>query len=59
MLETAAVHLFNATTELNKAQKVLTERMAELAEAQAHPDQRVHALIDIIDDQRRNGKSPT
>jgi hypothetical protein len=47
--ETAAVHLFNATTELNK-------KMAELAEAQAHTDQRVNALIDVIE-RRRNGKS--
>jgi predicted nuclease with TOPRIM domain len=55
-LETAAVHLFNATTELSKAQKDLAEKMAELAEAQAHTDQRVNALIDIIE-QGRNGKS--
>ena len=62
-LETAAVSLYNATieltrsqTELNRAHKALSERMAELAEAQAHTDQRVNALIDIID-QRRNGES--
>jgi len=48
-LETAAVHLYNATTELSK-------KMTELAEAQAHTDQRVNVLIDIIE-QGRNGKS--
>jgi hypothetical protein len=34
----------------------LAERMAELAEAQAHTDQRLNALIDIVS-QGRNGKS--
>ncbi len=34
----------------------LAERMAELAEAQAHTDQRLNALIDIVG-QGRNGKS--
>ena len=48
-LETATVHLYNATTELSR-------KMAELAEAQAHTDRRVNALIDIIE-QGRNGKS--
>ena len=55
-LETATVHLFNATTELNKAQKDLALKMAELAQAQAHTDRRLDALIDIIV-QGRNGKS--
>ena len=62
-LETAAVSLYNATieltrsqTELNRAHKALSEKMAELAEAQAHTDLRVNALIDIID-QRRNGEA--
>ncbi|MDQ3805421.1 MAG: hypothetical protein M3416_16520 [Acidobacteriota bacterium] len=59
LLETATVHLFNATTELNKAQKSLTDRMAELAEAQAHTGRRVNALIDTIADQRRSGGSQT
>ena len=58
-LETAVVHLYNSATELNKSQKALTDRMAELAEAQAHTDQRVNALIDIIEGQRRNGRSQT
>jgi hypothetical protein len=64
-LETAAVHLYNATTELAKSQIALTEKMGILAEAQAqlneslaHTDQRVNALIDILD-QRRNGESQT
>ncbi|MDQ3920217.1 MAG: hypothetical protein M3348_17275 [Acidobacteriota bacterium] len=55
-LEIAAVHLYNETTELKKAQRVLAEKMAELAEAQAHTDRRVNALIDVIE-QWRNGKS--
>jgi chromosome segregation ATPase len=55
-LEIAAVHLYNETTELRKAQKELTLKMTELAEAQAHTDQRVNALIDVIE-QWRNGKS--
>ena len=48
-LETAAVHLYNATAELSK-------KMAELAEAQAHTEQRLYVIIDIIE-QGRNGKS--
>jgi peptidoglycan hydrolase CwlO-like protein len=55
-LETAAVHLYNAVTDLNKAQKDLTVKMAELAEAQAHTEQRLNVIIDIIE-QGRNGKS--
>lgn len=55
-LETAAVNLYNATTELSKVQKELTEKMAELAEAQAHTDQRLNVIIDIIE-RGRNGKS--
>ena len=54
-LETAAIHLYNATAELNKSQtelnlahRNLTAKMTELAEAQAHTDQRLSALIDII-----------
>jgi hypothetical protein len=55
-LEIAAVHLYNETTEVKKAQKELTLKMTELAEAQAHTDRRVNALIDVIE-QWRNGKS--
>jgi DNA repair exonuclease SbcCD ATPase subunit len=62
-LETAVVNLFNAATELSKSQKELAEKqkelaekMAELAEAQAHTDQRVNVLIDVIE-RGRNGKS--
>ena len=55
-LETAAVHLYNAVIDLNKAQKELTEKVVELTEAQAHTDQRVNVLIDIIES-GRNGKS--
>ena len=55
-LETATVNLYNAVTEIGKAQKDLTVKMSELAEAQAHTDQRLNALIDIIE-QGRDGKS--
>ena len=54
-LETAVIHLYNTTAELNKsvaglneARKELTRKMTELAEAQAHTDQRLNVLIDII-----------
>ena len=53
-LETAAVNLYNATTELSRAERELTEKMAELAQAQAHTDQRLNVIIDIIE-QGRNG----
>ena len=55
-VETATVHLFNAVIDLNKAQTALTEKVSELVEAQAHTDQRVNVLIDILM-QGRNGKS--
>ena len=55
-VETAVVHLYNAVTDLNKAQKDLTVKMTELAEAQAHTDQRLNVIIDIIE-QGRGGKS--
>src|SRR5438270_9703426 len=55
-LETAVIHLYNTINEVGKAQKDLAVKMAELAEAQAHTDQRVNALIDVIE-QWRNGKS--
>jgi hypothetical protein len=65
-LERAFVGLYDLVTDIGKAHKELAEKhkeltgqVSELAEAQAHTDQRVNALIDIIDDQRRNGKSPT
>ena len=57
-LEVAALNLYNTVDKLGKAQDRLTEKMTELAEAQAHTDQRVNALIDILD-QRRNGETPT
>ena len=62
-LETATVNLYNAVTEIGKAQKELivkqqdlTVKMSELAQAQAHTDQRLNVLIDIIE-QGRDGKS--
>jgi hypothetical protein len=43
---------------LTTAMTTLAERMAELAEAQAHTDQRMDALIDIIS-QGRQGEGDT
>ncbi len=55
-LETATVNLYNVVTEIGKAQKELTVKTTELAEAQIHTDQRLNVIIDIIE-QGRNGKS--
>jgi hypothetical protein len=55
-LETAAVHLYNASTDLYRVQEKLAVKMIELAEAQAHTDQRLNAIIDIIQ-QGRGGTS--
>ena len=62
-LETAFVGLAGIMTDIGKAQQALAERVtqlaadiAELREAQAHTDQRVNALIDIIE-RWRNGES--
>jgi hypothetical protein len=51
-LETAAVNLYNTVDELGQAQRVLTVKMIELAEAQAHTDQRLNVIIDIIEQGR-------
>jgi peptidoglycan hydrolase CwlO-like protein len=51
-VEAAVVHLYNASTDLYKAQEKLAAKMIELAEAQAHTDQRLNALIDIIEQGR-------
>jgi predicted nuclease with TOPRIM domain len=55
-LETAAIHLYNTAAGSNEAQQELTKKMAELAEAQAHTDQRLNVLIDIIE-RGRGGQS--
>jgi peptidoglycan hydrolase CwlO-like protein len=55
-VEAAVVHLYNAVTDLNKAQKELAVKMTEMAEAQAHTDQRLNVLIDIIE-QGRGGQA--
>jgi len=47
-LERAAVNLYNTVEKLSQSQRVLTVKMVELAEAQAHTDRRLNALIDII-----------
>jgi hypothetical protein len=48
-LETAFIGLFGVVTDIGKAQKALTDKMTELAEAQAHTDQRLNVVIDIIE----------
>ena len=62
-LETAFVGLFSIVTDIGKAHQKLTERVEQLAKAQAqlleslaHTDQRVNVLIDVIE-QGRNGKT--
>ena len=55
-LERATVNLYNTVEGLGKTQSVLTVKMIELAEAQAHTDQRLNVLIDIIE-QGRGGPS--
>jgi septation ring formation regulator EzrA len=54
-LESAFVNLYNTMNEIGKAQKDLTERVSGLAESQAHTDQRINVLIDILNE-GRNGK---
>lgn len=48
-LETAFVGLFNVVIDIGKAQKELTVKMTELAEAQAHTERRLNVVIDIIE----------
>jgi exonuclease VII small subunit len=48
-LETATVDLYASMIKISKAQEILTVKMAELAEAQAHTEQRLNAVIDIIE----------
>ncbi len=47
----------NGFTKLTAAQTLLDTRMAELAESQAHTEQKLNALIDIIREQRNGGVS--
>jgi septal ring factor EnvC (AmiA/AmiB activator) len=55
-VEAAVVHLYNASTDLYKAQEKLAAKMIELAEAQTHTEQRLNALIDIV--QQGRGGTP-
>jgi hypothetical protein len=48
-LETAVVGLFGVVTDIGKAQKELAGKVTELAEAQLHTEQRLNAVIDIIE----------
>ncbi len=54
-LTAAQTDLTNAQTDLTNAQTLLDTRMAELAESQAHTEQKLNALIDIIREQRNGG----
>jgi hypothetical protein len=61
-LEIGFVNITNTLTDITKIQQALAERVtqladdiAELREAQAHTDQRVNALIDIIERWRNGG----
>ncbi len=54
-LEGAFVSLYKTVDDIARAQKELTQKMSELADSQAHTDQRVNVLIDVIEG--RNGKS--
>ena len=62
-LETATVNLYASMIEVGKAQKeladkvtTLADKMTELAEAQLHTEQRLNAVIDIIE-RGQNGRS--
>jgi Flp pilus assembly CpaE family ATPase len=62
-LETAVVGLFGVVTDIGKAQKELADKMTELvdkmtelAEAQAHTEQRLNVVVDIIE-RGQNGRS--
>ncbi len=62
-LERAVAGLLSIVTDIGKAHKELAEKVSgladkvsELTEAQAHTDQRVNALIDILM-KGRNGES--
>jgi hypothetical protein len=48
-LETATVNLYASMIEVGKAQKELADKVTELAEAQLHTEQRLNAVIDIIE----------
>lgn len=59
-LEGAFVGLFNIVNETAKAQKELTETVSQLAEAQAHTDERLNIFINVVEryiSEGRNGKS--
>jgi hypothetical protein len=55
-LETAVVGLFGVVSDIGKAQKELAGKVTELAEAQLHTEQRLNAVIDIIE-RGQNGRS--
>ena len=59
-VEGAFVGLFDIVIETVKAQKELTEMQKELAEAQKHTDERLNALVNVVEryiSEGRNGKS--
>ncbi len=56
--ENGFAQLIAAQTNLTTAQVLVDTRMAELAESQAHTEQKLNALIDIIREQRNGEGSP-
>lgn len=55
LLEAGFINLYNTVTEIGKALKDLTEQVRELTYSQAHTDERLNVLIDILN-KGRNGK---
>ena len=59
-LEGAFVGIFNIVSETVKNQRDLVESQKLLAEAQKHTDERLNALINVVErfiSERRNGQS--
>ena len=48
-LESAFVGVFNLVSETAKLQKELTAQQKEFAEAQTHTDERLSALINVVE----------
>lgn len=61
-LERGFVSLFNVVTETAKIQKELAESQKDLQVTQAHTDDRLSALINVVErfiSERRNGEQST
>lgn len=60
-LERGFVSLFNVVTETAKIQKELAESQKEIQTQQAHTDDRLNALINVVEkfiSDGRNGRNP-